>query len=318
MADRSKQHNHTDPRVHVDVEQLRKLGLQGRAIRLLAKQPAGSVLNGRHASRLRGRGLNFEELRLYRAGDDTRSIDWKVTARTGEPHIRIYTEERDRPTLLLVDQRQSMFFGSRVYTKSVIAAEAAALAAHRVLGQGDRVGGLVFGDSRIAEHRPVRSTRALRNLLTSIAAANQDLSATSNTSPPAIRLNDLLRRARRIVHKNALVLVFSDFDGLDEKSEPLLRDLARMNDLILFNVSDPTGHDMPPDLHLTVSDGILQAELSGHSSPVRQRVVEVMRNRLASLFQWSGKYGFPVLPLTTTDPALDQVMRLLGHREVSR
>ena len=102
-----------DPRIHVDADHLLKLGPKSRAISLLPRQPARSILNGRHASRLRGRGLNFEELRNYLPGDDIRTIDWKVTARTGKPHVRVYTEERDRPALLLVDQRVSMFFGTR-------------------------------------------------------------------------------------------------------------------------------------------------------------------------------------------------------------
>ena len=96
-----------DPRVHASADRLRRLGAQARAISFLPRQPAGSILNGRHASRLRGRGLNFEELRGYVDGDDIRTIDWKVTARTGEPHVRVYTEERDRPTLLIVDHRLS-------------------------------------------------------------------------------------------------------------------------------------------------------------------------------------------------------------------
>ena len=83
---------------------------------------------------MRGRGLNFEEIRDYRPGDDVRSIDWKVTARLQKPHIRVFNEERDRQALLVVDQRLSMFFGSRRAMKSVAAAEAAAIGAWRVLG----------------------------------------------------------------------------------------------------------------------------------------------------------------------------------------
>ncbi|MCG8594101.1 MAG: DUF58 domain-containing protein, partial [Kiloniellales bacterium] len=127
-----------DPRIHVDLAHLRGFAGRATALRLLPRQPARSVLNGRHASRLRGRGLSFEELRGYLPGDDIRSIDWKVTARTGEPHVRVFTEERDRPALIVVDQRMSMFFGSRLNMKSVTAAETAALAAFRILDQGDR------------------------------------------------------------------------------------------------------------------------------------------------------------------------------------
>lgn len=108
--------------------------------------------------------------------------------------MRVYTEERDRPALLLVDQRMSMFFGSRVYMKSVIAAEAAALAAHRLLAQGDRVGGLVFGDDAIAEHRPVRSAAALNRFLASVATANQRLHA-AQSAVAKKSLNDLLGAA---------------------------------------------------------------------------------------------------------------------------
>ena len=269
-----------DPRIHVSADHLRRLGGQARAITLLPRQPAGSILNGRHASRLRGRGLNFEELRGYVDGDDIRTIDWKVTARTGEPHVRVYTEERDRPTLLVVDQRMSMFFGSKVYMKSVIAAEVAALAAHRVLGQGDRVGGLVFGDDRIAEHRPQRSRLALNRFLNSIADANGLLDANA-PAKAAMPLNQVLGSAVRIAKTSGLVLVFSDFDGIDEKTEPLIAALARSNDLILFNVSDPLAEELPENLKMTVSDGELQAELDADAGATRQRIAEMSSGRVA-------------------------------------
>ena len=112
-----------DTRIHVSLPHLRSLEGASRGLSFLPRQPSASVLNGRHASRLRGRGLNFEEMRDYLPGDDIRSIDWKATARTGSPHVRVFTEERDRPALLVVDQRMSMFFGSRLNMKSVTAAD---------------------------------------------------------------------------------------------------------------------------------------------------------------------------------------------------
>ncbi len=307
-----------DPRIHVDADHLRRLGGQAGALSFLPRQPAQSVLNGRHSSRLRGRGLNFEELRNYMPGDDVRSIDWKVTARTGEPHVRVYTEERDRPVLLLVDQRLSMFFGTQVYMKSVIAAEAAAIAALRVLAQGDRVGGIVFGDDTVAEHRPQRRSLALNRLLNSIADANALLNP--NLRPQGqIALNRILQSAIRIAHTNALVLVFSDFDGIDEKSEALLRRLAASNDLILFHVSDPTGVSaLPDDFRVTVSDGDLQADLDASDPAVKARVLTASRDRLAQLNGWSRRYGFPIVPMTSAEPALDQMLRLFGHAGARR
>lgn len=302
-----------DLRIHTDANRLRRLGNESRKVSLLpSRQPANSVLNGRHASRLRGRGLNFEELRDYSNGDDVRTIDWKVTARTGKPHVRVYTEERDRPALLLVDQRTSMFFGSQIYMKSVIAAEAAAIAAHRILDQGDRVGGIVFGDDKVAEHRPVRSRTTLRKLLTSIADANAMLKA-EREEETEISINIVLKSALRIAKTNALVLVFSDFDTIDAETEPLVRALASSNDLIFFNIADPFSEQLPEDLKLTVSDGVLQAELDLADVNVKRRLEEITSGRLADVFRWSAKYAFPVFPLTTDEPALVQILRLLGH-----
>jgi uncharacterized protein (DUF58 family) len=301
-----------DPRVHVDLRQLLRLAGPARQLSLLPRQPAGSVLNGRHASKLRGRGLNFEELRNYFAGDDIRTIDWKVTARTGEPHVRVYTEERDRPALLLVDQRMSMFFGSRLYMKSVVAAEAAALAAHRLLAQGDRVGGLVFGDDAVAEHRPVRAPAAVNRLLASIAAANGRLHAAREVPEPG-SLNAALRAAARIAKTNYLVLVFSDFDGIDATTEQLIRTLAQHNDLLLFSVLDPMAESLPEGFRLAISDGELQAEIDGTDGRMRTRIEQAIRGRLADLDHWVRRYGLPLLPLTTAAPAIGQLRHLLGH-----
>ena len=108
--------------IYADLAELVRMQYKARGYSFLPRQPVHSVLAGRHASRLRGRGLNFEEIRRYLPGDDIRNMDWRVTARTRKPHVRVYTEERDHPILLLIDQRQNMFFGSRRAMKSVVAA----------------------------------------------------------------------------------------------------------------------------------------------------------------------------------------------------
>lgn len=309
-------HETQDLRVHTTTAQLRRLGPLSREISLLPRQPARSILNGRHASRLRGRGLNFEELRDYLPGDDIRTIDWKVTARTGTPHVRVYTEERDRPALVIVDQRMTMFFGSVEYMKSVVAAEAAAIVAHRILAQGDRLGGLVLAPGRIAEHRPERRPRALDRLLNSIATANQMLEADLDVEEAS--LNAVLKQAAQIAKTNYLVTVISDFAGLDATSEPLLRRLAQNNDLILFNVSDPSARVLPQGLRLSISDGTSQAELDTSDAQVHARVQNALRNRLATLRQWSRRYGIPMVELSTDQSALTQLQVRFGLRGAGR
>src|SRR5262249_42250648 len=135
------------------------------------------LLAGRHESHMRGRGLSFEELREYIPGDDIRSVDWRVAARAGKAVVCGFTEGEDRPALIVVDQRMNMFFGSRRAMKSAVAAEAAALAAWRVLSVGDRVGGVVFNDAKLTQIRPHRSRAAVIDFLNAVVEQNTALHA---------------------------------------------------------------------------------------------------------------------------------------------
>ena len=300
-----------DPRVSADLAHLRRFEGQAKALNFLPRHSARSVLSGRHASRLRGRGLNFEELRGYLPGDDIRSIDWKVTARTGEPHVRVYTEERDRPALIIVDQRMPMFFGSRLNMKSVTAAEAAAFAAFRILDQGDRVGGVVFGDEFFSEIRPQRSRRAVDLFLSSIAEANALLNAEAHIVEP-MPLNRPLTAVAEIARRDHLVLVISDFDGMDEHTKTLLGGLSRHNDVILCLVSDPMADEIPANLRVVISDGILQAEIDTGSGQVRRVLTEMFSRRLAEVLALEREFALSVLPLSAGEETLPQIRRLLG------
>ena len=123
------------------------------ADRIAARTPARSTwrarlararLAGDHLSRFRGRGMDYRESRAYQPGDDVRSMDWRITARTGVPHVKLYQEERERPVVLFLDLNPGMFFGSRGMLKSVAAARAAALVAWAAAERGDRVGAMLF------------------------------------------------------------------------------------------------------------------------------------------------------------------------------
>ncbi|NIY96362.1 DUF58 domain-containing protein [Salipiger sp. HF18] len=300
-----------DPRIHASLAHLRSLEGPARGLSFLPRQPAQSVLNGRHASRLRGRGLNFEELRDYLPGDDVRAIDWKVTARTGAPHVRVMTEERDRPALLVVDQRMSMFFGTRHNMKSVTAAEAAAMTAFRILDQGDRVGGIVFGDEVLAEIRPQRSRAALNRFLTALADASALLHAEAPNVTP-IGLTQVLRSVARIAPRNHLIVVLSDFDGIDAETERVVAALARHNDLILVPVTDPSAGELPPGLRLIVTDGALQAEIDTGSAGARQGLAEMSRGRIREVLDWQRRFGVAILPLSAGEETLPQMRRLMG------
>jgi len=302
-----------DPRIHVSLAHLRGLHGAARGLNFLPRQPAASVLNGRHASRLRGRGLNFEEMRRYLPGDDIRSIDWKATARTGTPHVRVFTEERDRPALLVVDQRMSMFFGTKLNLKSVTAAEAAAMAAFRILDAGDRVGGIVFDDSELFEFVPKRSRRTTYALLEAIAQANLAMHADKQVTLEPGALNRVLGSVARIAHHDHLVLVFSDFDGIDATTQRRLRGIAAHNDVLLFLVHDPMGRRVEGAERTIVGDGNMQAEIDLGSATIRDALSRQSSARLDAIYQWQSEINLSVLPLSAGEETLGQLRRLMGQ-----
>lgn len=299
--------------VYVDLEELIALEQRGRRVSFLPRQPVHSLLAGRYASRMRGRGLNFEEIRDYRPGDDVRSIDWKVTARLRKPHVRVFNEERDRQGLLVIDQRLSMFFGSRLAVKSVTAAQASAICAWRILAAGDRIGGLVFNDTDMAEVRPERARRTVLHLISQIVAFNQRLGVGRGIVSHPDMLNRALERVRRLAPHDATVIVISDFDGADEATHDIIADLARHNSVIALLVHDPLQSELPASARMTVTDGELQIVLDVGRESVRRNIQEVTEARLRGVFAWTRELGVPVLPLSAAEETARQIQKLIGQ-----
>ena len=300
-----------DTRIYTPLSHLRSLEPAARKLSFLPRQPARSVLSGKNASRVRGRGLSFEELRGYLPGDDIRTIDWKVTARTGSPHVRVFTEERDKPSYIMVDQRMSMFVGSTLNMKSVTAAEAAAIAAMRILKQGDRVGGIIFDDKEVVEIPAKRSRRSLDRFLTALAKKNLALSADVRKVAQPLHLNRPLESLARIVTLNHLIIVFSDFDQVDERTEQLLRTISTHNDLLLCLVIDPFGQSLPENLRMTVSDGELQFQIDPEDRHAFQAIAHSLQNRIKHVLDWQKTLDLTVLPLTTAEDTVSQIVRLM-------
>ncbi|HWV10292.1 MAG TPA: DUF58 domain-containing protein, partial [Pseudomonas sp.] len=233
----------TQPGVRVNLAELIEMRHRVREVQLFSTPARRSPLIGLHHSKLRGRGVDFDQVRVYQAGDDVRTIDWRVTARTQEPHTKLFHEERERPIYIIVEQSQRLFFGSGLCFKSVLAAKAASLIGWAALGHNDRIGGLVFGDNEHHEIKPRRSKQSLLQLLNRLARANQALP----TSPQASRdsLGLALRRAREVLRPGSLVIVLCDERTLTDSSEQQLILLARHTDLLLLPLSDPLDHALP-------------------------------------------------------------------------
>jgi uncharacterized protein (DUF58 family) len=300
--------------VYVDAAHLAKLEFRARGLSFFAPPPVTSILSGNHASRLRGRGLNFEEIRGYLPGDDIRHIDWKVSLRLGKAQVRTYTEERDRPLLVVVDQRMSMFFGSSRAFKSVIAAEAAALAVWMGFAAGDRVGGVIFDDISVVRVKPLRSRSRIKTLFGEITRMNRALHGESLQRTNYAQLDKALEGVLHLAGHDYLICVLSDFAGAGERTRQLLRQLSRHNDVVAGMIFDPLGQRMPEHRPLVVSEGRLQVELRIDNERVRLPLASVLEERTAKVEELLRSSGVPLMALSTAEPAIDQVRRLFGQR----
>lgn len=295
---------------YTSLEQLVRLQFKVKDFSLQPTQPVSSILSGRYGSRLRGRGLNFEELRRYLAGDDVRTIDWKVTARTRSPHVRVYSEEKDRKVLLLVDQRINMFFGTREKFKSVTAAEAGAIAAWRAVAAGDRVGALVFNDETILETRPGGS-RALLSILGNIVLLNHKLNKDVANPEKDTMLSRCLQSAARLAPHDVLIVLITDGTGLDEDAHKIISRISRKNDIITLLIHDPSRLELQ-DYPLTLSDGCKQMEVDFSNPKVKDRLLKHYRDEQEQLQHFLRKLTAPMLPISTKGDVADQLRRLLG------
>jgi len=202
--------------------------------RLAARGSASQI--GHRETRLRGRGMDFAEVRNYQAGDEIRHMEWRSTARTGRPHIKLYQEERERPVVLLVDFNPSMHFGTRGVFKSVLAARLAALLAWIAIAEGDRVGSFLFSGEHHNERLPQNRHKGVLPLLSSLSHYTSTLHHTPDITPRP--LNDVLLRLKRVLKPGSLLILISDFYSLNDDSEPLLSRFKKHNDLIAYHIAD--------------------------------------------------------------------------------
>jgi uncharacterized protein (DUF58 family) len=273
--------------------------------------PARAALLGAHRSSFRGRGLEFQEVRPYVAGDDPRSIDWRVTARRGRPHTKLFQEERERPVWLLVDLHAGLFFGTRRQLKSAVALRAAALFAWAASMGGDRVGAVIAGASQGKAAAPVRvlPPRAREAGVLPILEALIELQPTAPGLPASGSLQSALLSLAPLLHPGSLVMAISDFASLDSQVEVLWSKLAAHSECRLFWVTDSLEeHGLP--------DGLFRAGL-----PEQLRIVDggkaraawqaAWREREARLDALARRHRMPVIRLDTAASVEDILRPLL-------
>jgi uncharacterized protein (DUF58 family) len=197
-----------------------------------------SLQSGGYLSPLKGRGMEFEEVRPYQAGDDIRSIDWKVTARTDKPHTKIFREERERPVFISVDNRKTMHFATRGVFKSVQAAKLAGLIAWAAQHHGDRVGGQIFSEDYCQEIKPQNGKHGVLRFLNTLVNP-------ATTPQHEFSFERVLSRLQHHTKPGSLIYLVSDFRGVSANTEAYMAKLARHCQLVFIFIYDPLEKALP-------------------------------------------------------------------------
>lgn len=282
--------------------------LRGAAqgLSLNAHRPALAQLYGGHRSAQRGRGLEFEEVRPYAAGDDARTIDWRVTARRGKPHTKLFREERERPVWIVADLHAGLFFGSRRQFKSAVLLQAAALLAWVAAIGGDRVGAVIASGGA---NPHILAPRAREAGVLPMLQTLVECQPRGPGVPEPTGLQAALKTLRPLLKPGSLVLVLSDFSGLDMETQNLLTGISTQNDCRLLWVTDPLERSgLPAGTHRVGLPERLWW-LDGQGS--RTTWQAAWRQREQVLTELSTPLNLPLVRLDTADPMPDTLAALL-------
>jgi uncharacterized protein (DUF58 family) len=301
-----------------DITRVRQSTLIGlhrdaRSIPLIASK-VNAQLSGGHLSAFRGRGMEYHESRPYQSGDDIRAIDWRVTARSGRTHTKVYREERERPVLLCVDLCESMFFGTRSCYKAVLASKLAALLAWSSVHHGDRVGGLLFSEEHHLEFRPKRGKAAALHLVQQLAshpAWDQQQIKTNEHKAGAEALN----RLRHVTRPGSLVILVSDYRFLDDSCRIHLSQLAKHNDVVMLFTHDPLEQALPPSGLYRFTDGEVEVGLDSADAASRDHYAQRFSSHYEGLVSLCNQLHMFLLDVSTTSDLLDTLQSGLGLKK---
>ena len=304
-----------DDIIRVKLESLIKLNQQASQLPLKSRR-IHSALSGNYTSAFKGRGMEFDEARPYQSGDDIRSIDWRVTARTGKTHTKLYREERERPVLIWLDLRKPMFFASQSMYKSVLASKAAALLAWSSSQHNDRLGGLIFSEQQHSELRPQRGKAATLHFLNRIAEHSaweiNNTNETGQSNKPIQTADQALNRLHRVTKPGSLIFLISDFRNITEHTESTLAKMSRHNDLVMIFVSDPLEQQLPPAGYYKLTDGQNDLIINTRSKNNRDHYQQRFIAHQQYLKDCCNKLGIFYINISTHRPLLESLQQGLN------
>lgn len=298
-----------DGLVFSSLQSLLRLQVQVRTLNL-AKRHALAKHVGIHRSRFKGRGMDFAESRPYQPGDDVRTIDWRVTARSGKVHTKVFQEEREKPILVWLDLRAPMFFGTRGSFKSVVAAEVAALLLWKTLSEGDRAGGMLQDDTDIQEFKPSRSRSSALHFMRELATVTQKEPDVNATIQPGQVLIESWQRLRRVTEPGTQVFVISDFRAVSDKAFSQLAMINRNSQLVLVSIRDPFEDQLPVQERLRLTDGKKSLWINLRQKLWRQNYENRAERLRTNLKQFTDKHQIPLIQLATNDSVTERLLKM--------
>ncbi len=292
--------------VTITLPELLQLGTRAKGFSFHAKSSI-AVHSGQHLSRLMGRGMEFAETRRYLPGDDIRTIDWRVTARTGKAHTKLFSAEKERQVYICVDLRRPMFFATQGVFKSVQAAILAGTLAWHAVHEGDRIGGLLFTDEQTKEFRPTRGKRGALPFLQALAEMS-NFSEAKKRAEKASTMDDAFHRLRTLVRPGSTVFILSDFRRPAAKMNETLYQIARHCDVVLGLIYDPLEEKLPNNCMLPVTNGATELEVNTAHSKSLEKYGLRFCERQQTLKSLSNHRHIQLFTCSTQDDCL-QVLR---------
>lgn len=256
-----------------------------------------TIQKGYRLSKIKGHGIDFDEVREYQFGDDIRSIDWKTTAKLQKTYSKTYKEERERPVFILVDFNPQMFFGTKYALKSVIAARLAVLIAYLAAHHQDRVGGVIYGYSHI-EVKPQANKAGIQGLIRALVHIHNQSSKQSHYDNGLL---SALMRIRRSIKPGSLLFVLSDFSSFDKQEQALASQIARHNDVVLSFIYDHLERYVPKPGQYLVNDGKHHKLLSTYGQKIRARYENIFKEKQQKLLEFCQQNNQSLMPISSED-----------------
>jgi len=278
-----------------------------RQLELSSRKLVESHFSGEYHSVFKGQGIEFAEVRPYQHGDDVRAIDWNVTARFGEPYLKIFEETRELTVILVVDASASEDFGTREKFKSELSAELCANIAFSAIRNNDKVGLVIFSDHVELFIPPAKGRKHVLRLIREILFFKPTGRGTSITSA--------LDRLNRTVNKRAIVFLISDFN--DSGYEKVMRASASRHDLIAVEVRDPAEGELPDAGLITLVDSETGEEMivDSSSDTFRERYKRAVHEKRARFTKFLRSCGIDRITVETDKPPVDPLVKFFKLRE---